>query len=398
MKPIILTLMRTFRPGYRSGGPVVSLESLIQHLQDEYDIRIVTRDRDKGDTIPYTGVCYNEWIRMNEGWVRYLPAGWAHWQSLIRVLREEEYSLLYINDLLSPHWGIWPLLLRRVGLMKRQPLLIAPRGQLNSGALGIKSWKKNIFLRFAGFTRLFKGAVWHATNEKESEEIQRWVHDPEAVWIAPNLPSIHVNSIETESPGQTAETIRLIFLSRISPKKNLEYSLTILSKVDFPVEFDIFGPIDDVIYWEKLNDQIRLLPENVKVSYKGELLPTQVAETFRQYHAFLFPTLGENFGHVILESLASGCLPIISDRTPWMDLPDHSCGWVIPLEQPAGYLAALTVLHRMSLEEYSFRRSKATEYASAYLAESRAIEKNREMFGAMCDGGKTLKPEHNESC
>jgi len=373
---------------------VASLESLIHHLQDEFDICIVTQDRDKKDAIPYHGIKYNEWIWMNEGWVRYLPIGRKHWKAIFKVVREEEYNLLYINDLYSPKWGIWPLLIRRLGLFRNVPLLIAPRGQFGAGALGIKKWKKQLFIHFAKNIGLFRGASWHATNEKESIEIREIVQDDVAIFTAPNLPSIRPQDYRKIIPIDPSAMIRLIFLSRISPKKNLEFSISVLGKLKFPLEYDIFGPIDDSIYWNKLLNLIQTLPTNIKVTYKGELHPTQVAETFSQYHAFLLPTLGENFGHVILESLASGCLPIISDRTPWRDLNDQGCGWVIPLENPEEYVAAIMELKMMSAQELLSRRLKATKYSYEFLSKSSAVEKNRNMFRVLCSSKEIQSHEY----
>ena len=53
------------------------------------------------------------------------------------------------------------------------------------------------------------------------------------------------------------------------------------------------------------------------MTYHGELQPDAVVTTFARYDAFAFPTLGENFGHVIAESLSAGCAVICSDQTPW---------------------------------------------------------------------------------
>ena len=52
----------------------------------------------------------------------------------------------------------------------------------------------------------------------------------------------------------------------------------------------------------------------------------KVIETFSKYDVFLFPTKGENYGHVIFEALAGGCIPIISDQTPWNDIEQAGCG------------------------------------------------------------------------
>jgi glycosyltransferase involved in cell wall biosynthesis len=46
-------------------------------------------------------------------------------------------------------------------------------------------------------------------------------------------------------------------------------------------------------------------------------MPDDVPGTFAQYDLFAFPSRGENFGHVVLESLSVGTPVLVSDRTPW---------------------------------------------------------------------------------
>ena len=65
--------------------------------------------------------------------------------------------------------------------------------------------------------------------------------------------------------------------------------------------------------------------------YKGSVQPEEVIETFEKYDIFLFPTKGENFGHVIYEALVGRCIPIISNTTPWLDLEKNHCGMVCNL-------------------------------------------------------------------
>ncbi len=67
----------------------------------------------------------------------------------------------------------------------------------------------------------------------------------------------------------------------------------------------------------------------------------KVHETFRRYDAFIFPTLSENFGHVIAEALMVGCPVIISDQTPWTDVSHVEGGWSIALENSEKYIQAI---------------------------------------------------------
>ena len=56
------------------------------------------------------------------------------------------------------------------------------------------------------------------------------------------------------------------------------------------------------------------------------LRPDQIQDTFAQYDGFILPTLGENFGHVIAESLSAGCPVICSQHTPWTEVINQGGG------------------------------------------------------------------------
>ena len=122
-----------------------------------------------------------------------------------------------------------------------------------------------------------------------------------------------------------------MFISRISKEKNLIYALRTLCQVSTPLRFDIYGPITDQYVWEKCQQEIRRMPAHIKVSYRGALKKS-VRSTFRQYDLFFFPTVGENFGHVIAESLASGTPVLVSDKTPWSYLEAANLGWDFSLD------------------------------------------------------------------
>jgi glycosyltransferase involved in cell wall biosynthesis len=105
-------------------------------------------------------------------------------------------------------------------------------------------------------------------------------------------------------------------------------ALRALAGISTPVSLDVFGPLEDADYWATCQAAARALPPNATVSYRGAVAPDQVQATFRRYDAFLFPTLGENFGHVIVESLSSSCPVLCSDRTPWTKLLEEGGGRV----------------------------------------------------------------------
>lgn len=107
---------------------------------------------------------------------------------------------------------------------------------------------------------------------------------------------------------------------------------------------------------------ISTLPRNIQVQYKGLVSHDMVHETFCKYDALVFPTFSENYGHVIAESLLSGCSVIVSDQTPWTDVQSSKCGWAIPLAKPKDFSKAIQCIVDMSNEQLISLRLKISDY------------------------------------
>ena len=99
------------------------------------------------------------------------------------------------------------------------------------------------------------------------------------------------------------------------------------------------------------------------------------------HHVFLFPTLGENYGHVIQEALSAGCVTLISDRTPWQDLEESGVGAAIPLEKPERFVDWLRRYAVMDAESFQELSDRAIRYAHEHSNLEQMAQKYREMFG-----------------
>jgi glycosyltransferase involved in cell wall biosynthesis len=254
-----------------------------------------------------------------------------------------------------------PLLAARFGLVKVSTILVAPRGELSPGALTIKVRKKRLFLR--AWRPLLKrmGVMWHASTDLEALDIcttfpgaQVVVNGDQATLPVEALP------VGSEHDGP----IRFVSISRISQKKNLLLAVEALQRLSSPAEFDIYGPVEDPHYWSLCKSLIDHLPRYVRVRYRGELAHDEVRDSFSRYDAFLLPTLGENFGHVIVESLSASCPVICSDTTPWTDVLRAGGGVVVSALTPAAWGSCLEELALMSPAERLDAKKSARE---AYL-------------------------------
>lgn len=345
--------MGRYLPGYKDGGPVRTIKNLTDCLGDEYDIRILTNDRDHGDTSSYSNIVYDSWNQIGKAKVWYVkPNGFKF--KLIQEL-SKNIDVIYCcgpyND-----YAIKLMLLNKFNMIRKK-VVIASMGSFSKGALGIHSIKKNIFIKVMKISGLFKNILWSVTSLVEERELKEIIGQNAECMIAEDLP----RNIKIEHKRQKNQNeLKIIFLSRICEMKNLLFAIQVLKKINKSVTFDIYGNIEDPIYWRKCEDELK--NSLIDWHYMGECNSEKVPETFAEYDVFLFPTLGENFGHVISESLLGGCLPIISDNTPWIDLEKNNSGRVIPISDEIEYIKAINFYYSMSDQEFKQYSINAQRY------------------------------------
>src|SRR3990167_5606659 len=234
MKIKILILCDFYLPSVRAGGPVRSISAIVDSLKNDFDITIITRNHDIGVATPFD----ESEIKHDRYQVLYFSDDKL--MSGIRdTLASTHFDIIYFNSFVAPRMTIFTLLYL---LFKRQPrmisrrqkiqydalasarevsrqrLIISPRGELGFGALTIKSKRKKIYI--AIFKRLFlKSIEFLATSDSEKNEIQYFFGKRSIVTALPNLTS-HVKSNDMLNLKKENQ-INIVFLSRISKKKNL---------------------------------------------------------------------------------------------------------------------------------------------------------------------------------
>jgi glycosyltransferase involved in cell wall biosynthesis len=257
---------------------------------------------------------------------------------------------------------------------------LAPRGEFSPGALGIKKQKKHIFIFLSKLIGLQRKLTWHASTEYEKQDIERYFPYAQIRVAKELLPAgiqLNIRSIEKKRG-----VVKLLFLSRITSKKGLNYALRALESIkDGLVEFDIYGPIEDLKYWSECGTIIKRLSENILVRYCGELPHEKVKDIIPNYHLFVFPTLGENFGYVIIEAILS-CRPVlISDRTPWRDLEVQKIGYDISLDRMDLFSEKIDQFLSMGQKEFDGYIDSVNIYASDYVkAHREVVEENFKLF------------------
>lgn len=386
MKPVILTFVGCYLPGFKAGGPIQTISNMVDRLGDEFDFKIVTSDRDLGDLTPYESVVINSFVSVGKAKVFYASPEMMRLRNLKHLINEIHYDILYLNSFFSYSFTIKPLILRRLKKLPNKPVIVAPRGEFSEGAIKRKwsKWvKKRAYLAFVKANKLYYGITWQASSEYEEQDIRRWFGDSAIVQIAPNLTPFNREKNQElfkNRRKKEKDLLKIIFLSRISPKKNLDGALRVLEKVRGCVEMNIYGPLNDEAYWEKCREIIDKMPNNVSITYKGSVPHEEVAKIMSEHDLFFFPTHGENFGHVIYEALSVGTPVLISDRTPWKSLEKYSAGWEFPLEDEEGFVVEIDGLCKTPYEEYHHFSQGACAFSNLYSEHHRTFDANKQIL------------------
>lgn len=347
-KKTILIVVGCYLPGFKAGGPIRTISNLVESLGEDYNFKIITRDRDLGDIEPYN-VELNTWCKLGRAEVYYINQNTSILK-LKSIIKSIDYDVLYLNSLFNLTFTIKPLILARFKLIKNNHVVLAPRGELSYNALMNKRIKKIIFLKIFTLLGFYRNINWHASSNYERLDILnlKGIKDKN-IKLAKNIPT--KTTIRKDKINHH-DILKICFIARISLMKNLIYVIEVLKEVRREIEFDIYGPIEDVLYWNKCLRLMEDLPENIHFNYMGVLNSDEIHITLIKYNILFVPSLGENYGHIYAEALSVGIPILVSTKTPWRNLVVHKVGWDIDLENKKSFIE---VIEGFNIKDESYR-------------------------------------------
>ncbi|TIM40996.1 MAG: glycosyltransferase [Mesorhizobium sp.] len=210
-----------------------------------------------------------------------------------------------------------------------RPFILSPRGMLGADALRYSSGSKRAF-----------GLIWqnrvnrtvtcyHATADSEFDDIRSFgLLQPVAV--IPNgieVPALAPSSDATDVQEKRAPYV--LSLGRLHPKKGLDRLVASWAQIsaDFPRwRLRIVGP-DENGHASELRRQISSLRLSGSVSIEEAVFGEAKRELMSCADIFALPTLHENFGMTVAESLAVATPVISTVGAPWRGLGEQKAGW-----------------------------------------------------------------------
>lgn len=381
-RPKILCFISHYLPGFKSGGPVKSISNLVSHLGNDFDFRIVTSDRDVMDTKSYPSIKVNSWNKVGTSKVYYASKSRLTFNFILKIIKTTNHDILYLNSFFNFRFTTIPLIINRYFSNFYRPCVLAPRGEFSDAALEIKFFKKKNYIFFSNLLQLYKDIYWQASEKKEFKEILKNRKIKKSlVQISPDLP-IRIENLKKFNFKKSKKKdgiLNIIFLSRISPMKNIDFLLRVLSKVKSKINLSIYGPIDDFNYWKKCNNQIEKMPLNINIKYLGAVKPKEVYKKISSHDIFILPSRGESYGHAIIESLIASTPVMISNKTPWQK--NVSKGVVVlPLNNIQIWVKEIEKWADYNNNQYLKRSLEAKKFAKSHLLNKSTVSMNKNFF------------------
>ena len=373
--------MDWFLPGYKAGGPIRSVSNMVRALSEDFDFFIVTRNTDLSDDGPYKNIDPNKWLAKYSAHVYYLSADNYSKDKIKTLIGERNYDAMYLNSLYSSQYALTPLRIRNKHFPDLKTVL-APRGMLGAGALQTKSLKKALFLKTTQLFQFFKNITWHATSEDEKNTISKVFGSKAKIIIGAPI-SIPAKFESRNKINKYPGAARFFFIGRVSEHKNISFALDCFIKLKPKGEilFDIFGAAEEQEYLRKIETQIKQLPSNIKVNYKGPIPNKELKIKLQaEYHFMLFPTKGESFSHSIVDSWNSGCPVLVSDQTPWGDLEYKNLGWNFNLQDPISLIDSINQAVHLNQETYNNWSNSCVRFYNKNVCSEEITTKNKLIF------------------
>jgi glycosyltransferase involved in cell wall biosynthesis len=274
-------------------------------------------------------------------WIRQWGVATGFQQQLDRWCRESENCLTHDHGAWLPTNHAVASFARRSAVVR----VVSPRGMLAPWSMNHGRWKKR--LAWHAFQRrdLASATAFHATSLAEAQDI-RALGFRQPIAVIPNGVCFPDDIVPKELKDGNRT---MLFLSRIHPKKGL---LTLLqawkcASLDDSWRLVIAGP-DEGGHRAVVERAARRLGLATQVLFTGEISDDDKWPWYSSADVFVLPSLSENFGIVVAESLAAGTPVITTTGTPWQDLGEIGCGWQVEPTVDALYSA---IRHATSLAQ-----------------------------------------------
>jgi glycosyltransferase involved in cell wall biosynthesis len=372
----VLMIYRSYFPSQSHLGPATAIRNLATSMAGDYDFHILTLNHEFADgTALFPDAVHRE--VQGSVVVEYIPRGWAGWRILAQRLRDG-FDVVDIQCAFDPLLSIPALLLCRLGVARRSRVCHTPHGIFMDVIMSAGAAKKKLFCRLTDVFGLYRNVTHLAGSPGEETDIRRRHRRSQNVRMVSQF--VEASANQPVARDKPAGRLNIAFVGRVTEQKNLIFALDTLRRLPFASQLDIFGEVGDSPYAQRCIAMSKAPDSRCRVTFCGTLAKDALFARLPHYDLLLHPTLGENFGHSIVEALAKGVPVLISDNSPWTDVADSHAGWSLPLSQQAAFIDRLREVHDMG-DAWTALSEGALTYYRATFDPNRTARRYREAYG-----------------
>lgn len=221
-------------------------------------------------------------------------------------------------DLVHAHamFSFAPIAAAYIARKQSVPYVIRPLGVLGRYGMSTRrSWLKKVSLALIEGPLIESAAAVQFTSFSEKAEAEALGLKCRGVVVPLGIESRQAGDFEPKAIPKPGQPIRLLYLSRIDRKKNLENLLQALSLALMTREnlvLSIAGD-GDPAYINRLKELAARLGLADKVEWLGFVGGEKKRNLFASATAFVLSSYSENFGVAVLEALTA-CLPCVVSK------------------------------------------------------------------------------------
>lgn len=344
----ILHVTASFYPAVEFGGPIFSTMAICDVLVESpnYSLEVLSLNYESPRKNSYLNLS-SEYVRVvtekyNIKWIdaRQLFTFWRLAIALIKSFRGS--TVVHLTGLFNIHI----ILCLFLNVFFRKKIVISARGALQALSeykkvknSSIKKFYISILNLLINRTKTF----WLATTEREKNINQSYI----------NITSFVIpNSVDVENTSFREDSVksRIGFISRLSPKKNVEFFLSVCKELpEQNFEIIVAGSGDlDLEYFVKETCEAAS-----NFNYLGQVRGDLKKVFYQQCDVLFLPSKSENFGIVIAEALSNGCSVLTSVESPWSEYAEPGILSILHPNDTDNVDKALSLLLKLVKERYA---------------------------------------------
>ncbi len=309
----VLHVVPTYWPATRYGGPIYSVHGLCAALaKKKVSVTVFTTsvDGNTNSNVVHAKLYQKDGVQIYYFESKILRRIYFSIQ-LKRMLEQSinEFDLVHLHSIF-----LYPTnIAARIAANNRVPYILSPRGMLEKALIKNKSpVVKSLWLKMFERKTLEQAGLLHLTSNHERKELNHFKYlFPKTLVIPNGVDQLLHDTIERNN----IDVFQVLFIGRLNWKKQINKLIEAVMLLNSELRLVIAGNDEDnyKTNLQQLTDQLMSDDNsNIEVDFVGAKQGQEKNDLFLSSNVMVLPSLSENFGNTVIESLAFGCPVIVT--------------------------------------------------------------------------------------